>query len=1559
MSQLNKGQFYLSTCLLILILLISNPSFYKSQSLANYGAVRNTANTYVSINVLGASFNSWRNAATFTQDDNRSDFTNIGFDFWYNGIRYTQFCVSTNGYLDFSSSTNNGGPVANAFGFDNTAFTNANTANSTNPAIAPFYDDLTTQGGVDPLGTSIKYYFSGSASSRTLTIEWINMAVYGNTSPSLNFQVKLVESTGQIIIHYGTMNTGTQTFSYSMGLNDVTLSAVPTAAQLKMLQTVNSNTFNNTIQNNLSAMPTANAQYVFTPPLPTTASGAISFTGISQTGMTLNWPNWASNEIGYVIYNSTDGVTYNFVSQTAANATSAAITGLNAGTNYFWKLHAVTEGCLSASLNGTQATAAAGNKISNASGSWNTAAIWTPVGVPTSGDNVTISNGHTVNINTNAVCNSLSVGTGLAATLQFTTGAARTFSINTDLTISTGASFISNPTSVSTHSLFLKGNITSNGILNFSNGGTSLCNTFFSNNGNQTISGSGATTNFNLMNVNLGSSASNMLNVNSTNFSAVSNFLTLVNGTFKISTTNAVNLVPFTAITTLGQTTGLWLNSANAVVTTSAGISLVGSFNLQNGTFNIGNAANEDFLLVGGTFSMSGGTCNVAGKLYTSGINNACVFNLSNGTINVPVFGSTSTTDSPFQITAVGSVFNMSGGSINLVSEGGTGAQDLGYINTGGTSGTVSGGTIQIGTAATPASQSMRLNSSVSIPNLLINSANATAVIATNSLNVMSHINLNSGVLNANNLSISLGGNWTNTAGSFTPGTGNVIFYSNTAQSILKSGGETFNHINFMGTGVKTLASPLNCNGNFSVSSGSNLDISPSNYSMSINGNFINNGSLNTRNGLILLNGITAQTLGGSSITNFYDLTLNNTAGATFQNTENLLGTVTLNNGVLSTNLQTITMISNVSGTARVAQITGTGGFTGHVTVQRYVPGGSTGWALVGHPLSTAVTLNDWDDNIVISCPTCPDGYVANFPSIYTYDETPSGLYDASASYVPLSTINDPITAGKGYWVYIGTGQVTTSAITLDVKGTLRTGNYNIPLNYTNFGSLSNDGWNLITNPYPSSISWAALKGTTANIDDAVYVYNANLNGGTGGFASYVNGVSSPAVAAGGIGDVIPMCQAFYLHSTGATSLPAAESNKVGGNPNFIKSSSSASNSNPILRINLLESSAKNDEAVLYLQPGASSNFEDGFDSYKMRGQDPSAPYIALMTGIEEFQINGIAPISGNFTAAVKALTGYSGTYTLNVGDLSGFPKGACINLYDKFTNSTTDLRNNNYVFTLMDTTTVARFILSITMNNLSITSQVTQSNCSAINAGKVSVVGNSAGPWNYTWKLNGSAVKTSLNKNTADTLSNLNGGAVDVEINTIGLCDEAQGSFVLNELQQTIAKFTAPDTFYLDQSNAIQFINNSVNCSSIFWNFGDNNGTSNLYAPSYFYNQPGTFKVSLISTSNSGCNDTTYKKIVALETSVGITKYYNSGSLLKIKTLADNEFELVQQFNQSTELSFQLLNSLGQFVYAIPSQKNNLLYLPINLSNYPAGIYYLRITADGIPQETAKLVVK
>ena len=171
--------------------------YVSGQSVANYSTGRSTNITYNSIMSTGNSFAGWRYTGNFSEDDNRSEATDIGFDFWYNGTRYTQFSVSTNGFLDFSSSTDDGGPICDAYGFCNDYFSDRN---GTLLALAPFYDDMTTGGGVDPLGTSIKYLLSGSTPNRVLTVEWDAMAVYQNITPDVNFQVKLHESTG--IIEY-------------------------------------------------------------------------------------------------------------------------------------------------------------------------------------------------------------------------------------------------------------------------------------------------------------------------------------------------------------------------------------------------------------------------------------------------------------------------------------------------------------------------------------------------------------------------------------------------------------------------------------------------------------------------------------------------------------------------------------------------------------------------------------------------------------------------------------------------------------------------------------------------------------------------------------------------------------------------------------------------------------------------------------------------------------------------------------------------------------------------------------------------------------------------------------------------------------------------------------------------------------------------------------------------------------------------------------------------------------------------------------------------------------
>lgn len=227
--------------LLVLLCLILIPAQVLSQSIANYAAVRTTGVSYTSISTPGSSFSSWRNTSTsYPQDDNRSSLTDIGFDFFYNGILYTQFSVSTNGFIDFSSNTANG-TGNGAFGYQNTAFTNG--GSSTMPALAVMYDDLTAQGGVNALGSSIFYLVSGTAPNRVLTVEWVNMAVYNNTTPSLNFQVKLYETTGLIEYCYGTMTGGTANYTYTLGINAAAQSGTATAAQLKIQQSANGNTF--------------------------------------------------------------------------------------------------------------------------------------------------------------------------------------------------------------------------------------------------------------------------------------------------------------------------------------------------------------------------------------------------------------------------------------------------------------------------------------------------------------------------------------------------------------------------------------------------------------------------------------------------------------------------------------------------------------------------------------------------------------------------------------------------------------------------------------------------------------------------------------------------------------------------------------------------------------------------------------------------------------------------------------------------------------------------------------------------------------------------------------------------------------------------------------------------------------------------------------------------------------------------------------------------------------------------------------------------------------------
>ena len=660
-------------------------------------------------------------------DDTASAVTNIGFDFWFDGVRYTQFSVNANGLMGFGATAVNNAASGRANDF-------ATTTN--NPKVAAYWDDLCTSAT-----GKVHYKVTGTAPNRVLTVEFLNMIQYsvGCTAGASagTFQVQIHESAattqpGVIQFIYGAIPVNTNTnggYSTGIGSSSTSFASVTTSADT-VSYAVSSNAQVNAIA--------AGKSYVFTPNVPTAPTG-LNFTAVNALGLTLNWTDNATNEVGYVIYRSLDGVTYSFLAQTAANATNYTDMGLTSTTSYFYQVYAVTEGALSSPpLAGSQATTAPGNDTcAGTGGNYSTPTTWADGTVPSAGDTVTIQAGCTVTVDTN---------TAAALSLTINTGGTLTAIAGTTITVG--------------------GDLINNGTLDLSptNGATGAGLVFTGATSN-VFGGTGATNDVLTITVNKGTSSANVLEVTATNFTVqgaatdVAGFLTLTNGTFKLSGTFTVTNRTFaTATYTIPATAGFWLNNPNFTVAGQNGSATsAGSFRITQGTYNIGTATGNSLgLQTGSSTIVEGGAINATGRFGVSAAGQVITYNQSAGTVTVNTIGNASTTLGSFDLgTSASSTITVSGGTIVIQ----LAATTIDYRNQAGSGITgVTGGTLQLGNANSGAAKAFSIRGVV--PNLLLTntSANHTASWSTT-------------LVNYNNISLDI----TISAGT-TLNLGNVVF---------------------------------------------------------------------------------------------------------------------------------------------------------------------------------------------------------------------------------------------------------------------------------------------------------------------------------------------------------------------------------------------------------------------------------------------------------------------------------------------------------------------------------------------------------------------------------------------------------------------------------------------------------------------------------------------------------------------------------------------------------------------------------------------------------------
>lgn len=895
-------------------------------------------------------------------------------------------------------------------------------------------------------------------------------------------------------------------------------------------------------------------------------------------------------------------------------------------------------------------------------------------------------------------------------------------------------------------------------------------------------------------------------------------------------------------------------------------------------------------------------------------------------------------------------------------------------------------GTLASGSTVNYALSGNQTVRNVAYYNLILSGSGTKSLANTTSTSITNSLTINSGIrfrLNTSNtLSCTISGS--------VSGTGTIRGGNNS--NLIINGSGNLGTLTFSTT-LTLYKLSVNRTSSGSLTLGSNLTVT--NAFTHTNGTINLNGKLLTLNNAITFpaaitngafTGSTTSSLsiaGTGAITNSLKMTQTssatksmssivlNRAGTTLTigNPMEVINVITPTNGTVSSAGNITLKATSASVVGRIGIIAATASVTGNVTVESFASGGLTGWTLLGSAGITGRTLADWNDDFAITCASCPNGSVVAgvaFTSINTYNEAAGGTYSNTARYVDATSITNPITPAKGYWVYLGNATTTSSNIIFDVTGPVNQGNKTINLSFTNAGggTAADHGYNLISNPYPSPISWSALRATStqsASISNAIYVYNPDL----AGYASCVGGVSSPAVGSGGIGNMIPAGQGFYVKVSAAATLNAKEANKAASTQVLLKTNQTQNNfSQPQLIRIKADGANMHNETAIYFDSNAHSYYETEYDAASL-GADYGMLDVTSVINDTAYSINGVEALTGNMSIPIKITTGTSDTYQIYADDFQSLPSGACLMLHDNLTSTDHNLRSGPYTCNISNTDTVSRFVLNITVNNnITVTSSIINPTCSKLNNGYIIANSSVSGNYDYYWKdSTNQIIKTSLNKFTSDTLTGLGNGFYKVDIANSGSCSNGTQDFQILTQSNTSAFFTSStnNAVLVNDTIIVNFSNGSSNADSYYWEF-DNGDESTLTSPSTMYTENGDYEVILYAI-NSTCGDTTEYSTTINVTGSSLVTEIKENSLNKSPTTIfinrDKEGYYVQfNFLESSNAQISLWNILGEKIcddILVKNAKDNKVY--ISTGNNNNKLLIITATADNGEKGYKKII--
>jgi hypothetical protein len=554
----------------------------------------------------------------------------------------------------------------------------------------------------------------------------------------------------------------------------------------------------------------------------------------------------------------------------------------------------------------------------------------------------------------------------------------------------------------------------------------------------------------------------------------------------------------------------------------------------------------------------------------------------------------------------------------------------------------------------------------------IIISSNAY-VIANSSYVIVTGNMANSGSLNLQSGNFTMSGNYTN-SGTYTQGTGDMLFNGSNQVLIDNGSGTMFTNVFFNGNGG--LGNPaIMSSGNFSVSS---------------------TGVLNMANATSL----------------------------------NANGNLTLN--------------SDNTGSATVAAIPSVASITGNVNVQRYITGGAgyRGYRLISSQVYAAtvgsnnVCSINYLQNSAYLIGSAGGGFdKTGNPTLYLFreDQVPSNASFISGNFEGISAINNApaynysvtgagtagsynIPVGNGVMfffrgnrasavvgvetipAYVPVTVTTTTTATLN-QGQVIVHDWYTPasanLGYTGVGAGTNfavRGFNLVGNPYASSIDWEQYNTTTTNT--GIYANNVGptiyeLDPATNNYDTYQIG---GAFTNHGTRTIVSG-QGFFVIATNSTNpqLIFNETAKTATQNTGLNlfmatradvASLNNANIDQHLRLQMAKDSINTDDTYIGFESTASTKYVFNEDApYKPgNGQVSLGSFSSdnILLAINKMPLPGLKQETIPLFVTAKAY----GTYKLNMTELEGIPQLYEVWLMDRFNKDSLDMRHNTtYAF--------------------------------------------------------------------------------------------------------------------------------------------------------------------------------------------------------------------------------------------------------------------------------------